>query len=321
MTRKEKQAQILALADAFDETIRDAFLEAIAKIKSDVVLTKIVAALEIGDVKGAMGFLSAASVTVAMGAFHNQLEAALVAGGILEQKNALAQRINFNFSVTNRPTAEFFNRHKAQWVSYMLDDQREMIAQVIRTNVAAGENPAVTARAIKQSIGLTPAQEKYIANANAQLKALDPAYFGRELRDARFDRTIRRAIKDQKALTTAQIEKITDAYRRRYIAKRATDIARTESITMLNAGGDQFWRQAVEQGTVKSAQLKRFWIPTADGKTRDAHRQIPKLNKDGVGLNEPFRSPLGLIMYAGDPAASAANRINCRCTNFTRIEV
>jgi hypothetical protein len=46
---------------------------------------------------------------------------------------------------------------------------------------------------------------------------------------------------------------------------------------------------------------------------------IPRMNPGGVGLNQPFRSELGDIMFPGDPAAAAANTVLCRCTVIFRL--
>jgi hypothetical protein len=43
------------------------------------------------------------------------------------------------------------------------------------------------------------------------------------------------------------------------------------------------------------------------------------MNERGVGHAEPFASPLGPILYPGDPNALAANTIQCRCAVFARI--
>jgi hypothetical protein len=43
------------------------------------------------------------------------------------------------------------------------------------------------------------------------------------------------------------------------------------------------------------------------------------MNPRGVGQNESFTSPLGPILYPGDPSATAENTIQCRCAVFSRI--
>ena len=87
----------------------------------------------------------------------------------------------------------------------------------------------------------------------------------------------------------------------------------TESIRAVSAGNHLAWKQAAEDGKVDADAVVRLWVYTHDGKTRPAHIAIPSMNPDGVGLDEAFDSPLGPIMYPGDPDADIANTANCRC--------
>jgi hypothetical protein len=75
----------------------------------------------------------------------------------------------------------------------------------------------------------------------------------------------------------------------------------------------------INKGQIDARQVRRTWIHTGDAHVRNAHLQIPAMNPKGVGQNETFSSPLGPILYPGDPSALAANTIQCRCAVFARI--
>lgn len=84
---------------------------------------------------------------------------------------------------------------------------------------------------------------------------------------------------------------------------RARVIARTTVIGASNAGS-----------MVSAAALgvtTKTWMATADARTRPAH-----LAASGQTLNmtEPFQVGGSLLQYPGDPAGSAAQTANCRCT-------
>jgi hypothetical protein len=64
---------------------------------------------------------------------------------------------------------------------------------------------------------------------------------------------------------------------------------------------------------VDTGRLRRFWVKTNDSRTRDAHRAVPDMNPEGVGMDEPYRTPLGPLMFPRDPNGSGANTIQCRC--------
>lgn len=72
------------------------------------------------------------------------------------------------------------------------------------------------------------------------------------------------------------------------------------------------FRKAEESGII----LKKRWIATHDGRTRDWHSE---LNGVEVDPDEPFVNSVGEIMYPGDPSAHPANVYNCRCTIASRV--
>ena len=71
-----------------------------------------------------------------------------------------------------------------------------------------------------------------------------------------------------------------------------------------------------ERAAADGIELQREWIAAIDGRTRHAHRLL-----DGqlVGVDEPFKSELGDIMFPGDPEASPENVYNCRCTVAAKV--
>jgi len=88
------------------------------------------------------------------------------------------------------------------------------------------------------------------------------------------------------------------------IERRSETIARTETIRASNLGSLEGARQS-------GLPLRKEWIATRDGRERDGHAAA-----DGqiVDLDEPFIVGGEQLMYPADPAGSAGNVINCRCT-------
>lgn len=87
---------------------------------------------------------------------------------------------------------------------------------------------------------------------------------------------------------------------------RATTIARTEVISAYNASASLAAAQL--PGDVVAGQE---WIATRDGRTRGEHSSA-----DGqvVPVGFPFDVGGESMAYPGDPAGSAGNTVNCRCT-------
>lgn len=93
-------------------------------------------------------------------------------------------------------------------------------------------------------------------------------------------------------------------------AARMRMFARTAITGAENAGRQQQMKDAAEMGI----EQEKEWDAVHDSVTRDAHRA---LDGQRVPWDQPFRSPLGDIMFPGDPSASMANVANCRCTMKT----
>lgn len=90
---------------------------------------------------------------------------------------------------------------------------------------------------------------------------------------------------------------------------RAATVARTEIHNAALYASEEISKQAqVDFGL----RLMKFWIPTQDGRTRDAHAAMSR--HPGVEMNQKFRVGGEMLSRPGDPAGSAATTINCRCS-------
>lgn len=169
------------------------------------------------------------------------------------------------------------------------------------------------ARDIKNTIGLTPKQEKAVKNYETYLRNLDRVSLRRQLRDKRFDPTIERAIKDGKKLTEAQISKMVNRYRENFIKHRAKTLARTYGLSSVSLGQYTAGIQALKSDKIDKNKLRRFWQDMGDRRVRDAHRAVPFLNPEGVSLDGVFKTPLGPMRFPRDPKGVGENVYNCRC--------
>lgn len=83
--------------------------------------------------------------------------------------------------------------------------------------------------------------------------------------------------------------------------------ARTAFTGAQNAGRIEGLHQAQRLGI----NVKKKWLATLDGRTRDSHR---KLDGQIQEVDDPFISELGKIRFPGDPTANGGDVYNCRCT-------
>lgn len=83
--------------------------------------------------------------------------------------------------------------------------------------------------------------------------------------------------------------------------------ARTAMTGAQNAGRVETMHRAQDMGI----HVRKQWLATLDGRTRDSHRQLDGQEQD---VDKPFKSEFGGIMFPGDPTAAPGDVYNCRCT-------
>ena len=90
----------------------------------------------------------------------------------------------------------------------------------------------------------------------------------------------------------------------------ATRNARTAMTGAQNAGRQQAYERAAAMGI----KVKKEWIATLDGRTRQSHGMA-----DGqqVEINGKFKVGASELRYPGDPQGAAEEVYNCRCTMAT----
>lgn len=350
--RKAEQLEIIEkVVAAHMGPIAKSYLEAIKAMQDKVPLDELVTLIAQGRIQEAVELISnivtAAGFMPLQGAINN----AVIAGGTASAAIATSllkptpQALEIVFNALNPQTAIHIADYLVPLIQQVTEGQRRAIRQVLERGLANGTNPRRVAADIKAVIGLTEKMEQAVANFRAELDTFhlrDSAknwnlgakisrapggaqvfahkdgtpidgILERRLRDFRFDKTLIKTIENGIPLSDAQKDKMVAAYRRKYIRYRATNIARTEAIRAASIGAHELWLQQVAEGNIDPAIVKREWIYTKDKRTRSHHRSIPGLNRNGVGLSEPFQTEYGVLMYPGDPRGRAADTINCRC--------
>lgn len=234
-----------------------------------------------------------------------------------------------NFDVTNPRAERWLAESSSSLVREINDGQRFMLRELISAGVERGDNPRrialdlvgridpITGRRSGGMIGLTQKQSRYVINYRNELSSGNPALMRRSLerglRDRRFDRAVLAAAKNEEPLPPNIVSRLSQQYQDRLLRFRGEKIARHESLSALNQAHQEALRQAVEQGAVRAEQIKRFWRTAGDDRVRDDHVATEDLNRQGVGLNEPFDTPLG-------PIDHPPLEIECRCFVETQID-
>lgn len=194
------------------------------------------------------------------------------AGSVLGRRREIA--VVGAFDVVNPRVTEWVREHAGARITEISEASRQTIREIIERGYEARMSPQELARSIRDSIGLHSRQARALENLRLRM------------------------VKDGKS--PAQIERTTEAYRKRLLRRRAEMIARTEIIRAETQGQLELWRQQVEAGILEATAFKE-WVVTPDDRLcpecEDMDGAKVPLDADFVGADD------------GPPLHP-----NCRCT-------
>lgn len=190
------------------------------------------------------------------------------------QSRAVNTQVVLDLKAVNHLVTLWAEEHAAMLVQ-VTDDIREIIRMLVAEANARGLVPDQLARMLLSVVGLTQRQARAVSNFRERLEeeGVDPEVAQR------------------------RAERYAQAQQR----LRAMTIARTETISAINAGQQMLWNQAVQRGAIKANEFERMWIVTDDDLLDT--KVCEPLTDARAPLDGPFP---GNVMY---PPAHP----NCRC--------
>lgn len=312
------------LLDRLHPDVRRAFEDAIDRITTTAKLRDIEAMLDRGDIEGLLDALRLSPEYFVP--VQDAVDQVFYAGAQY-QVSLTASLSSIPFNRRHWAAESWARDNGSRLIVEIAESTREGVRQFVAEGLKQGRGTSTVAREIVGRVnratqkreggivGLTGQQASYVINARAELEALDAGYLKRAARDRRFDRMIRKAIKDGKPLAKADIDRIVQKYTNGLLIRRGDVIARTETHNALNAGRYEAMRQTAEDAGMDVSRLTVRWRATRDGRTRDSHRT---LGGKTAAYGEAFVSPLtgARMRFPGDRSmgAPASDLIHCRCT-------
>lgn len=308
-------SRLAALLAFFEPRLRDKFLDVVEAIVEAMPVKELVELIEAGRVIEVLDRIDAGARALAAEFTRTYFDAGERTSKFLSD----ALEIIIDFDQVNDRAVQMARRISLDAIVGFTEEQKAATRAAIVDGVTRGSNPIEQARGIRKSIGLTERQQLAVQNYRNALETLSTDALRRELRDHRFDSTVRTAIQSGEPLSKRQIDRMVERYRERMLKFRAETIARTEALTAVHAANHEAYEQAYEAGQIDPTTVIREWDTAADHRVRESHQAMHNQKR---GAREPFLSGLGnSLMYPGDPNAPAADRIKCRCSVGTRIRI
>jgi uncharacterized protein with gpF-like domain len=327
----EEIAAIEKIIARGENAFRKAFAEYLATIKSAAMLKAIRQFLERNDIEALISHINSAQKP-----FGKVLSELMLAAGTNEvatlkpkierelkrvaPKGLPTPVVGIEFEIANPRAAAILQARTQNFIREINEAQRTVINQILTDAQLQGGHPRGfkgLAEEIHSNIGLTARQQRAVANYEKLLRAGSKEALQRDLRDRRFDGTVRRA--DEKPLTEEQINRMVSAYRSKYERYRADTIARTESHAAVNQARQEALQQSMEQSGIDADEVTLVWRATKDKRTRDQHSLE---GGQKVKFGQPFVMADGSrLMHPGDRSLGAPGSqvIGCRCAVTTEI--
>jgi hypothetical protein len=315
----EEIKRLGGLLDDQEASIQQAFARFVGDATSPQVMEEVLARLEAGDVEGALSIMDSfirrlgSAITQAFQT-AGYAEAAALAPAVAE----LFPALGVSFDPFYPRAAQLMATSLLSFIQEFSDAQREATRAALVASYQSGEGIRATAAAFRDSIGLTKSQLEAVANYRTALESGTREALDRQLRDRRFDPTVSRAAREGEPLSNAQVERMVEAYRRRFLAYRAETIARTQSTRVTSQARREAFTQTLEQAGLGTDWAERTWRGIRDTRERNTHLAMEGQTRS---FDAPFNSPSGArLLYPGDPSAPAAEVVNCRCVEVYRIK-
>lgn len=321
------------VAADWEPVIRAAWIEAIDRIRSNIVLKRIVEKLERGDVAGVVRDLGIEDGAFAK--FEQALIQAYHSGGIATVdsmpllRDPSGNRVVFTWGVRNLPAEQAMREHAARLVTGIVTEALEGIAAVLTDNLARGQSPyeagrllagrvnRVTGRREGGLVGLSRPQMETVAKIQRAMREGDTAYMRQYLgfanRDKRLDRMVLRAIREGRGLAPEEVERVTRLYANKALKYRADTISILETHSALARSKRDAFQQQIDEGKLDAQDVTKKWRRTVSREPRIEH--LAMANLPAIPFNEKFTLPDGIQCDGPhDPSLPARHVIGCKCS-------
>ncbi|WCE67969.1 phage minor head protein [Sulfitobacter faviae] len=330
-----QERRIAALLTKHYPTVRDAFLAAVQAQSQIIDIDALEAALRRGNVDRAVELLRVNQQILFP--LTEAIRATYIEGGA-SVAATLPLTIRGQFGFGGNPRAvEAIERVTGALSEILETEQLDMARDIFRKGISEGIPPRKQALDMVGRItpggktrkggflgldGPRAAQADRVRDILSDPDRVAEYFKGNRPRytttDRRFDATVRRAIKEGRAVPARTLDKITAAHKARLLRNRAETISRTETLNSLRAGQHDGFGTLMDTGLASGMTVK--WLATSDGRTRDSHRHLNGESRDYGELFEGLSG--GQMEFPGDTShgAPAEEIIQCRCTAVYRVK-
>lgn len=227
------------IAENMEPAMRAVFMAAVERVRGTTAAAAFEQALLSGNIAAAEAAIPFIEFETELAVSRNVLRSAIqTAGEAAAEALSTSMGTPITFNSSNAAAVEWANRHSAQLVREISDETRAAIRETIGRVIESGKASRQLAKdIIKTNLGLTRQQSLAVDNFRSRLEAQN---FGAEV-----------------------VERRVAKYAAAQLKRRATLIARTETIRAANMGQQLLWEQGMRDGNIP-ADARKVWVVTED---------------------------------------------------------
>lgn len=325
-----QKQRVLDALRTHEPAIRKAFEAVIAGASAGVDMAQLEALLKANRMEDAVRLLRLDQSM--LWPLHEAIRNTFMAGGALASDIApRGLRGVFGFDGRHYRAEQWVSQNVGELIEGITRDSIESTRRVILSGLQEGRSSRAVAREItgRQTgrkrvggyLGLNSNQTDSIISGRAKLASGDPKlmreYLNLELRNKRFDGSIKKAIREGRAITGKQLDRIIEAHRFKALGYRGRVIAKDQSHTALAAGREEGFQQLIDSGRVSKVTAR--WQHNLSEKPRRDH---VAMSGTVIEVGQRFEFPDDTRMkHPHDPVGGGRHSLGCRCIAVYRIHV
>lgn len=326
-----------ALIAQYEAELQRAFNDAIASIRGALDWPGLIAALERGDVDGAV-----AAIGIETGDFlalWQKANEAYIAGATATVETLTisgltkGEAASIRFDMTNPRAEAYMTTDTARMVQQVSEDSKQAVREAIQRGYQAGRGPRDIATDVAGRVVGGQRQGGIVGLDTGRAHRFDMVSQGMRTPEGVQDLVIRHRdgtlglrykvnASTEKAILSAYRKgtAVPDAtrirsenqFRNALLKSRADTIARTETGQAVAAGREEEWRQTLEKLGRDPSEVVKTWQSGNSADPRPSHRAAN--NMQVTGIDTPFiLNDGGSLRFPHDPAAHPSQTINCGC--------
>lgn len=312
-----------------EPVIRRAFEAAIARASAAVNIDQLAELISTGQIEDAARLLRVDQSL--LWPLHEAVRDAYIGGGQMASGQMLGLTGLFQFDGRHTRAEAWVREHAGSLIEGIQSESLDTTRRVIGQGIAEGRSSRavaleITGRRVGKKrvggyLGLNSVQADSIIRGRGLLLSGDPdqmrQYLGLKLRDRRYDRTIRKAMREGRAIKGQMLDKIMEAHRSKALGYRGRVIAKHEARQALSAGREEAFQQALEREDVEGVSVR--WQHNLSADPRHQH---VAMNGAKIELGGQFEFPDGVTMkHPHDEDAPASHTIGCNCVAMYRLKM